>query len=80
MLLINCKEALKLKWTIYCVLSAVGADNDNANPNNNSFTIKDKSIYSCLHFTSKSNQKLSKLISNGFVFERSVYCNELEWI
>ena len=78
MLLINCKEALKLKWAICCVLSAVGADNDNANPNNNSFTIKDKFIYSCLHFTSKSNQKLSKLISNGFVFERSVYWNELE--
>ena len=45
MLLINCKEALKLKWATYCVLSAVGADNDNANLNNNSFTIKDKSIY-----------------------------------
>ena len=31
MSLINCKVELKLKWTKYCVLSAKGNDNDNAN-------------------------------------------------
>ena len=39
--LINCKVELKLKWTKYCVLSAAGADNANANPNNIIFSIKD---------------------------------------
>ena len=32
--LVNCELELKLKWTKYCVLSAAGADNTNANPNN----------------------------------------------
>ena len=43
--LINCKVELKLKWTKYCVLSAAGADNTNANPNNIIFTIKDTKLY-----------------------------------
>ena len=30
---------------MYCVLSAVGADNGNANPNNFIFTIKDTKLY-----------------------------------
>ena len=29
--LINCKVVSKLKWTKYCVLFAVGADNSNSN-------------------------------------------------
>ena len=62
--LINCKIELKLKWTKYCVLSAAGADNTDANLNNFIFTIKD----------TKDNQKLSKLFSKGF--EKSVYWNE----
>ena len=41
MLLINCKIELKLKWTKHCVLSSVGADNTDANPNTIIFTIKD---------------------------------------
>ena len=49
--LINCKVELKLKWTKYCVLSAAGADNDNANPKNIIFTIK--IICSCCNFISK---------------------------
>ena len=32
--LIKCKVELKLKWLKYYVLSATGADNDNANSNN----------------------------------------------
>ena len=43
--LIHCKVELKLKWTKYCVLTAVGADNDNANPNNIIFTLKNKNLY-----------------------------------
>ena len=38
--LINCKVELKLKWTKYCVLSAAGNDNTNADPNNIIFTQK----------------------------------------
>ena len=41
MLLINCKIELKLKWTKHYVLSSVGADNADANPNTIIFTIKD---------------------------------------
>ena len=43
--LINCKGELKLKWTKYCVLSTVDADNTDANPNNFIFTIKDTKVY-----------------------------------
>ena len=43
--LINCKVELKLKWTKYCVLSAVGAGNTDGNPNNIIFTIKDTKLY-----------------------------------
>ena len=66
--LITCKVELKLKWTKYCVLSAAGPDNDNANPNNTIFTIKGTTL------SAKDNQKLSKLLSSRF--ERSVYWNE----
>ena len=40
---INCKIKLKLAWTKYCVLSAAGNDNTNANPNN--ITIKETKSY-----------------------------------
>ena len=43
--LINYKVELKLRWTNFCVLSAAGADNTNANPNNMSFTVKDTKLY-----------------------------------
>ena len=39
---------LRLKWTNHCVLSANGNDNTNADPNNISFTIKDKITFPCL--------------------------------
>ena len=68
--LINCKIELKLKWTKYCILSAAGCDNDNANSNNIYFKI----ICLCCNFIDKRNQKLSKLFKKGF--ERSVYWNE----
>ena len=42
--LINCKVELKLKWTKYCGLTAAGADNTDANPNNITFTIKDTNL------------------------------------
>ena len=42
--LINCKIKLKLKWTKYCFLSAVGADNNDANFRSISFTIKDTKL------------------------------------
>ena len=56
------------------VLSADGADNNNANSNNIIFTIKGKKLYvPVVNISTKDNQKLSKLISIGF--ERSVYWN-----
>ena len=73
--LINCKVELKLKWTKYCVLSAAGAANANADSNNIIFTIKDTKLYvSVVTLSAKDNQKLSKLLSKGF--ERSVCWNE----
>ena len=73
--LINCKIELKLKWTKYCVFSAAGAENDNANFSNIISTVKDTKLY-VLVFTlsAKNNQKPSKPFSKRF--ERSVYWNE----
>ena len=65
--LFNCKTELKLKGTSHCILSATGADNDDANSNNIIFTIKDTKLYVLLvTLLSKDNQKLSKLLSKGF--------------
>ena len=70
--LINCKVELKLKWTNYCVLSAAGADNDDANGNNTIFTIKNTKLYvPVMTLSARDNQKQSKLLSK--VFERSVF-------
>ena len=73
--LINCKVELKLKWTIYSVLSAAGADNTNANSHNIIFTIKNTKLYvPVVTLSPRDNQKLSKGLSKGS--ERSVYWNE----
>ena len=70
--LIKCKVQLKLTWTKYCALYAAGADNDNANPNNIIFTIKDTKLYvRVVTLSAKDNQKLSKLLSKEC--DRSVY-------
>ena len=45
MTLINCKIESKLKWTKSCVLTAAGADNTDAIPNNIIVTIKDTKLY-----------------------------------
>ena len=79
--LINFKVELKLRWTKYCVLSAVGNDNsnniDNNNGNNVIFTIKDTKLYvSVVTLSAWDNQKLLKLLSKGF--ERSVCWNEYQ--
>ena len=72
--LINCKVELNLKWTRYCVLTATGADNNDANSNDIIFTIKDTKLYiPVVHFSATDNQNLSKLLSKGF--ERSAYWN-----
>ena len=72
--LINCKVELNLKWTRYCVFTATGADNNDANSNDIIFTIKDTKLYiPVVHFSARDNQKLSKLLSKGF--ERSSYWN-----
>ena len=60
MALINCKLELKLKWTKYCVLTAAGADNDNANLDDIIFTIIDTKLYvPVVTLSAKYNQKLS---------------------
>ena len=75
MALINCKTELKLKWKKYCVLSAVAADNNDANYNNIVSNIKNTKLYvPVVTLSGKDNQKLSKLLSKGF--GRSVYWNE----
>ena len=59
----------------HCVLSAAGADNDNANSNNIIYTIKDRKLYvPVFTLSAKHSQKLSKLLSKGL--EMSVYWNE----
>ena len=56
-------------------LPAASADNDNGNPNNIIFTIKDIKLYvPVVTLSAKAKQKLSKLFSKGF--ERSVYWND----
>ena len=71
--LIDCRVELKFKWTKYCVLSGSNI-NEDANVNNIIFIIKDtKSYIPVVTSSAKDNQKLSKLLSNGF--ERSVYWN-----
>ena len=45
MSLINCKAELKLKWTMYCALSAAGADSVNSNSNNINFAFKGTELY-----------------------------------
>ena len=69
---INCKVELKCKWYSYWVLSAAGNDNANDNDDNIIFTIKDTKLYvPVVTLSARDNQKLSKLLSEGF--ERSVY-------
>ena len=58
-------------------MSAAVADNDNADSNDNIFTIKDTKLYvPVVTLSAKDNQKLSKLLSKEF--ERSVYWSEYE--
>lgn len=75
MLLIICKVKFRLRWANHWVLStAAGADNDNTNPNNISFTMKDTKLYVLVvTLSAKENRKLSKRLSKGF--ERSVDWN-----
>ena len=73
--LINCKVELRLRWTKDCVLSVVANDNDDANPNDVIFTIKNTKLYvPVVTLSAKDIQKLSKLLSKRF--ERSVYWNK----
>ena len=66
--LIRCKVELKLRWTKYCVLSALcnGNNTTTADSNNIIFTIKDtKSYVSFVTLSAKDNQKLSKIYPLG---------------
>ena len=57
--LINCKAETKLISPNHCVLSAIGADNDNVNPNNIIFTMKDTKLFVfVVTLSAKDNQKL----------------------
>ena len=74
--LIHCKVKLKLKCTKYCVLSAAGNDNANANLNNIVFTIKDTKLFVSVKTLSASdNQKLSKLLSKGDLKDQFIGMN-----
>ena len=76
--LINCKVELKLKWTKYCVLSALGNESKvevNNDANNIIFTIKETKLFVLvITLSARGNQKLSKILSKRF--ERSLYWNE----
>ena len=74
--LIHCKVELKLKCTKYCVLSAAGNDNINANLNNIVFTIKDTKLFVSVKTLSASDsQKLSKLLSKGDLKDQFIGMN-----
>ena len=74
--LIHCKVELKLKCTKYCVLSAAGNDNANANLNNIVFTIKDTKLFVSVKTLSASDsQKLSKLLSKGDLKDQFIGMN-----
>ena len=74
--LIHCKVELKLKCTKYCVLSAAGNDNANANLNNIVFTIEDTKLFVSVKTLSASdNQKLSKLLSKGDLKDQFIGMN-----
>ena len=60
MSLINCKVELKLKWKRYCVLSAAGDDNTNANRNNTIFNIKETKLGVSVVTISKRQAKIIK--------------------
>ena len=63
--LINCK--IELKQTKYCVLSAAGADNVNANSNNINFAKKNTKLFvPVVSLSARNNQKLSKFPSKGY--------------
>ena len=73
--LINCKVELKIASRNYCVLSALGADNVNANSNNIIFIIKDIKFYvPVVTLSAKDNQKLKSILSERS--EKSLYSNE----
>ena len=56
-------------------MTAVGADNNDANSNNIILTIKNTKLYiSVVILSARGHRKLSKLLSKGL--ERSVYWNE----
>ena len=75
MTLTKCKVELKLNWTKYCVLAGVGLENDGADYNDNTLTIKDAKLYiPVVTLSAKDNQSLSKRLSKRF--EKSVYFNE----
>ena len=74
--LIHCKVKLKLKCTKYCVLSAAGNDNANANLNNIAFTIKDTKLFVSVKTLSASdNHKLSKFLSKGGLKDQFIGMN-----
>ena len=64
-----------LKWTKYCILSAAGADNVNANSYDIIFIIKDMKLYvPAVSLSAKYNRNLSITFSKRF--KRRVYQSE----
>ena len=64
-----------LKWTKYCILSAAGADNANANSYDIIFIIKDMKLYvPVVTLSAKYNRNLSIILIKRF--KRPVYQSE----
>ena len=75
MTLTKCKVELKTSWIKPRVLAGFGLENDGADYNDNTVTIKDTKLYvPVVTLSAKDNQTLSKLLSKGF--KKSVYLNE----
>ena len=53
MALTKCKIELKLSWTKHCLLAGVGLENDGADYDDNTFTIKDTKLCPCSHIICK---------------------------
>ena len=79
--LINCKVELSLRWIENCVLTtaAVDANADATGADSATFKITDAKLYvPTVTLSAKENEKLSKLLSEGF--KKSNYWNKYKVI
>ena len=64
--MISWKVELKLKWTNHCILSEASADNDDANPDNIIFAIKDTNLVHAFTLSAKENKNYQNFLAKDF--------------